>query len=147
MERKKALAMENIEVPILLVTVQHTASRFMVKLLQEHYGSPWPIYVSGCPFYFDHCRDANMDSIRARHNEGALLITTERNWDECLDSWRRRNVQGDSEYYEQRYNWEAFVEPNAAVILDPNRGSRDHDLETLSLLIGKPLTTDWSPVG
>lgn len=148
MEAKRQKILENIQVPLLLVTVQHTASRFFVNLLQEHYGPPWPIHAPGCPFYFEHCRNRTMDSIKARHNEGAMLITTERPWGDCQLSWAKRGVQPLDEFDEQVSNWYSWVEPNSAVILNPWKESmRDSDLATLSVLIGKDLETDWRPMG
>lgn len=147
MKAKKERARKAIEVPIVLATVQHSASRFFVSLLQDHYGPPWPIHERGAPFYFDHCRDSMMDSILARVAEGAVLITTTRDWDECWESWERRGVNTRAEFNEQIENWYNYIYPMASVVVSAFSDDRDLLLGDLSNLIRIPLTTDWKKVG
>ena len=135
--------------PIVLCTVQHTASRFWLTLLQQHYGNAWPIHQPGRPLYFDHCRDSLMDSIKARVSEGAKLVTTYRSPKETWTSWENRSVNTSDEFVEQWNNWNEWVYPNADLIVSvfQGEGSRESSLHNLSLLTGREYVTDWKPVG
>jgi len=149
MERKAQLVMEKIKHPVVLATVQHTGSRFFVSLLQERYGAPWPIYQRNRPFYFDHCRDSNMDSIIARVQEGATLVTTFRPWEDCRISWAKRKVNTYDEFKEQYNNWISVIQPMADCCVSVWAEDRNMLLQDLSTILelDPPLTTDWRVVG
>ena len=133
---------------IMLITVQHTGTRFFTNILENAgYRLAWPLYQPDRPLYSDHCRARYLDNINARLAEGTMLITTVRNWADCEASWRRREVSTIEEFKEQREIWEDFIQPTAGFELSVDHFNKQHMLDTLAAYLGVPLETDWKPIG
>jgi len=132
---------------IMLITVQHTGTRFFTKILEgAGYRLAWPLHQPGRPLYSDHCRAQYMDNIKARLSEGTILITTIRNWDDCEASWRRREVSTIEEFKEQREIWEDFIIDNAEFTLSIDHVRKEELLRSFGEYLGVPLETDWRPI-
>ena len=118
---------------VILCTIPHTGTWFFEKLLKDH----------GVNVSTQHCTYNGEPGIRKAVEDGAILVTTYRDFQNVTNSWvkRGRVMATLSEHLECWYRLFEF-EP-IIVSVDNNREMR---LELLSAVLDVDLQTDWTPV-
>jgi|TARA_Y100000310_G_scaffold304804_1_gene344335 hypothetical protein len=116
---------------VILATVPHTGTQFFTELLRPHLGSRLQVM---------HLTDGNWQDIKAHRG---LTITTMRDWEKTLDSWRRRG-RDVRQFPDCLRYWGELLTANPVVVsIDSDRLRR---LQALSTKLSIPLETDWTPV-
>ena len=128
---------------ILLATIPHTGTRFMVKTFEDsgltvasHGWQPVDVY-------FLHLRPFNFERVKAFDGP---IVCTMRDKKKIEASWRAGGETFGTTL-DECFRCFNEIKHAATTIKIDDKSRRDMQLRAISELVGRPLHTDWTPVG
>jgi len=139
---------------IFLITVRHSGTRFFLDMMEKalqcsHHllegpNEPNP---KRYPFVFAHINNRDLHCIeKYMEMYSPLLITTERNYQDVHESWRKRGRR-ISLLRENIEIAQCLIQKYSPIIVSVDSIFRDMRLYQLGEALGIKFETDWEPVG
>lgn len=139
---------------ILLTTVPHTGTRFWLDIIERATGYKHHVIRASTekarsihPLASCHIEPDNYPLIEwYMHAYRPTLITTTRDHDATVKSWRKRGLALDKMHQGNELQ-ERLIRDYSPIVVSVDAPDREERLHELSQAIGRPLRTEWKPVG